>query len=69
MMPLTYADMNGEYTIKKVGGSPETKAHLNDLGFVPGSKVIVVNSLNWNLILKVRDTRVALSGELAQKIM
>ncbi|MBQ1546099.1 MAG: ferrous iron transport protein A [Clostridia bacterium] len=69
MMPLTVADINNEYTIKKIGGSAEVKAHLKNLGFVPGSTVRVVNTLNENLIVSVKDARIALSSELARKIM
>ena len=69
MMPLTIAEKDTEYTIKKVGGSPDVRSHLENLGFVPGSRVKVVNTLNENLIVNVKDTRIALSGELARKIM
>lgn len=69
MMPLTIAEVNSEYTIKKVGGSPEVRTHLENLGFVQGSKVKVVNTLNENVIVNVKDTRIALSSELARKIM
>ncbi|MBQ3841708.1 MAG: ferrous iron transport protein A [Ruminiclostridium sp.] len=68
-MPLTIAEKDTEYTIKKVGGSAGTRAHLENLGFVPGSRVTVVNTLNENIIVNVKDTRIALSGELARKIM
>ena len=69
MMPLIIADIGGEYIIKKVGGSPEVKKHLEDLGFVVGSVVTVINTIGGNVIVKVRETRVAISGEMARRIM
>lgn len=69
MMPLIVADSGEEYIIKKVGGSPEVKQHLENLGFVVGSTVTVVASMGGNLIINVKESRVALSRELAQKIM
>ena len=55
--------------IHKVGGSPEVKKHLEDLGFVAGGTVTVVSSLNGNVIVKVKEARVAISEEMARKIM
>ena len=69
MMPLTIADMSSAYTIKKVGGSSEVRTHLENLGFVPGGQVKVVSSMGGNLIVSVKDSRIALSRELAAKIM
>ena len=69
MMPLTLAGLGEENIVKKVGGSPETKKHLENLGFVAGSSVTIVNTLAGNIIVKVKEARVALSRELAQKIM
>ena len=69
MMPLVYAEAGEKQTIKKIGGNPETKQHLADLGFNVGGDVSVVNSLNGNLIVNVKESRVALSEELAMKIM
>lgn len=69
MMPLIVAPMGEEMIIKKVGGSPEIKQHLADLGFAVGGTVTVVNSVAGNLIVNVKDTRVAISKEMAQKIM
>lgn len=68
-MPLIIADIGGEYIIKKVGGSPEVKKHLEDLGFVVGSVVTVINTIGGNVIVKVRETRVAISEEMARRIM
>ena len=69
MMPLLFAGLNEENTIRKVGGATETKHHLENLGFVPGSKVRVVNKNLGNIIVDIKDTRVAVSEELAKKIM
>ena len=69
MMPLTLADMGTVYTIKRVGGSQEIRKHLEDLGFVVGGDVTVVSMLSGNVIANIKDTRVGISRELAQKIM
>lgn len=69
MMPLTLADTGEENLILKVGGSPEVKKHLEDLGFVAGGTVSVVSSLGGNVIVKVKEARVAISEEMARKIM
>ena len=69
MMPLIYAEAGQSQTIKKIGGSPEVKKHLEDLGFNVGGQVSVVSSLGENLIVKVKESRVAVSEELAKKIM
>ena len=69
MMPLTLADIGTEQLIRKVGGSPEVRKHLEDLGFVAGGSATVVSSLGGNLIVKVKESRVAISQEMAQKIM
>ena len=69
MIPLTYADPGEENVILKIGGKPEIKKHLEDMGFVAGSIIRVVSSVNGNLIVNVKDTKVALDKELATKIM
>ncbi len=69
MLPLTLANIGEEQMIRKVGGSPEVKKHLEDLGFVAGGAVTVVSSLNGNVIVKVKEARVAISEEMARKIM
>ena len=69
MLPLTLANIGEEQMIRKVGGSPEVKKHLEDLGFVAGGTVTVVSSLNGNVIVKVKEARVAISEEMARKIM
>ena len=69
MMPLLLANVGEENVIKKIGGSPEVKQHLENLGFVVGGNVTIVNSMGGNLIVNVKETRVAVSREMAQKIM
>jgi len=69
MMPLTFAGVGEEHIIKKIGGLPEVKKHLENLGFVVGSSVSVVNTVGGNLIVKVKEARVAVSREMSQKIM
>lgn len=68
MMPLTYADKGEIQIIKRIGGNPEVKKHLEDLGFNVGGQISVVSTLGGNLIVKVKESRVAVSGELAGKI-
>ena len=69
MMPLTFADTDAEYVIRKIGGKPEVKKHLENLGFVVGAGVFVINIIGGNVIVKVKEARVAVSQEMAQKIM
>ncbi|MBQ2580236.1 MAG: ferrous iron transport protein A [Ruminococcus sp.] len=69
MMPLTYAQAGEENIIKKIGGTPEVKKHLADLGFVVGGTVTIVNELGGNLIVNVKESRVAIDKQMAQKIM
>lgn len=68
MMPLTLAGANEENMIRKVGGSPEVRKHLENLGFVAGSNVTVITETAGNLVVKVKETRVAVSREMAQRI-
>ncbi len=69
MMPLIVADMGTPQIIKKIGGNPEVKQHLENLGFVVGGTVTVVNSMAGNLIVNVKESRIAISREMARKIM
>ena len=68
-MPLTLAEIGIETIIKKVGGKPQVKAHLESLGFVAGSSVTVLNTIAGNLIVNVKESRIAISREMAQKIL
>ena len=69
MIPLVVVNLGEENIIKKIGGSPETKKHLENLGFVVGGNVSVVCEIGGNLIVNVKEARVAVSKEMAQKIM
>lgn len=68
-MPLTFAVVGEENIIKKIGGKQEVKAHLENLGFVVGGAVTVISTIGGNIIVNVKDSRVAISKEAAQKIM
>jgi ferrous iron transport protein A len=68
-MPLSLADVGEENTIKKIGGNPEVKKHLENLGFVVGGTVKVISTLGGNVIVNVKEARVAISEEMARKIM
>ncbi len=69
MMPLTFADTGTDYVVRKIGGKPEAKKHLENLGFVVGTGVSVINTIGGNVIVKVKESRVAISQEMAPKIM
>ena len=68
MMPLTLAGLGEENTVKRIGGKPQVRKHLENLGFVAGSSVTIINALGDNLVVRVKDARVAISAEMAQKI-
>ena len=68
-MPLTLAVIGEELIIKRIGGNTEVRTHLQNLGFVSGTVVTVVSSMGGNLIVNVKNTRIAISKEMAQKIM
>ena len=68
-MPLVLAGVGEENIIKNIGGTPEVKKHLENLGFVVGGSVTIVNTLGGNLIVNVKEARVAISEEMARKIM
>ena len=69
MMPLTFADAGEENIIRRVGGKTETKKHLENLGFVVGGRVTVISAIGGDLIVNVKDSRIAISREMAGKIM
>ena len=69
MMPLTLAGIGEENMIKKIGGKPEIRAHLENLGVVTGGNVTVVSAMGGSLIVNVKESRVAISREMANKIM
>ena len=69
MMPLTLANPGEENIIRKIGGKPEVKKHLENLGLVAGGNVTVISATGGNVIVNVKESRVAISKEMAQKIM
>ena len=69
MMPLTLAEVGEENIIRKIGGKQEVKAHLENHGFVAGGAVTVVSAIGGNVNVNVKDSRIAVSKEMAQKIM
>ena len=69
MIPLIFSDSGEEQIIKKIGGSEEVRHHLANLGFTVGGTVTVLNSLGGNVIVKVKESRIAINEEMARKIM
>lgn len=69
MMPLALADIGEPHIIKKIGGTPDVRKHLENLGFVAGGNVTVINTLGGNVIVNVKEARVAISAEMARRIM
>jgi ferrous iron transport protein A len=69
MMPLALANVGEDNIIKKIGGKPEVKKHLENLGFVVGGNVRIISTLGGNVIVNVKEARVAISEEMARKIM
>ena len=69
MIPLTFANVGEENIIKKVGGKQEIKKHLENLGFVTGGTVRIITTIGGNVIVNIKEARVAISKEMAQKIM
>ena len=69
MMPLALANPGETAVIRKVGGSPQVKKHLENLGFVAGGSVTVVAAFQGNIIVNVKEARVAISSLMARKIM
>ena len=69
MMPLTLAEVGEENIIRKIGGKQQIKSHLENLGFVVGGAVTIVNTIGGNVIVNVKESRIAISKEMAQKIM
>lgn len=69
MMPLSLATQGEENMIRRVGGSAEVRLHLEELGFVAGASVTVVSKMGGNVIVNVKESRIAISQEMANKIM
>lgn len=68
-MPLTMVNMGEPSTIKKIGGKEEIRRFLENLGFVVGGVVTVVSEINGNMIVNVKDSRVAIGKDMANKIL
>ena len=68
-IPIIVADRGEEMIVRKVGGSPEVKLHLENLGIVPGGLVTLITVNDGNVILKVKESRIALNKDMAMKIM
>lgn len=69
MMPLTMVTLGQESVIKRVGGKEDTRRFLESLGFNVGSSVVVISKNGGNVITKVKESRIAISKEMANKIM
>lgn len=69
MMPLTFANVGEKISIRKIGGKDDTKRFLGSLGFVEGGEVTIVSDNGGNLIVNIKNTRVAISREMANKII
>jgi len=69
MMPLTMAKAGEHNLIKKVGGKADVRQFLETLGFVPGAHVSVISEISGNVIVNIKNSRVAISREMAAKIM
>jgi len=68
-MPLSLADPDKELVIKKLGGTPEVRQHLENLGFTVGGNVTLISILGESVIVKVKESRIAIGADMARKIM
>ena len=69
MLPLSLATMGKKYKVIRINGRDEQKRHLNNLGFVEGETVQIANEVEGNLIIAVKDSRIALSKEMSNRIV
>lgn len=69
MLPLTYATAGEENIIRKISGNDEIRQHLADMGFVVGANIKLLSSVNGNIIVTVKETRIALNADMARRIM
>ncbi len=69
MMPLLLAEVGKSNLIRHIGGTPEVKRHLEDLGFVVGANVTIISRMGGNVIVNVKESRLAIDEKMAQKIM
>lgn len=67
-MPLLFASIGSEVTVTSINGAPAVKQHLSDMGFSEGSKVTVIQKINTGLIVKVKESRIAIDKSMASKI-
>lgn len=68
-MPLTMAQTGEKMTIKKINGKDDTKRFLENLGFVTGGSVIIISEISGNMIVNIKDTRIAISKLMANRIL
>ncbi len=68
-MPIIYATPGEENIIRRIGGNPDVKRHLENLGFTPGGSVTLISTLGGNVIVKVKESRIALDKDMAGKVM
>ena len=69
MMPLLLAEPGEKNLIRHIGCTPEIKRHLEDLGFVVGASVTIISRMGGNVIVNVKESRLAIDEKMAQKIM
>lgn len=69
MMPLTMLNIGETGKIKRIGGNEETRRFLNNLGFVVGTEVSVVSAIGGNVIVNIKNSRVAINEDMAKRIM
>ncbi len=69
MLPLALSPVGEKSTIKKVGGKAEVKTHLENLGFVTGGEVTIIARIGGNVIVSIKNSRIAISKEMAGKIL
>lgn len=69
MLPLSFATKGENYQVVKINGKDEQKRHLNNLGFVEHEKIKIATEIGGNLIIAVKDSRIALSKEMAMRIV
>ena len=69
MMPLTLAGVGEVKTIRRIGGNEETRRFLENLGFVAGSEITVLSAIEGNVIVNIKDSRIAINKDMARHIM
>lgn len=68
-MPLSLCSVGTVYSVKKVGGTDDVRQHLNELGFNVGTQVSIISAVSGNVIVKVKESRVAIDRRMANKIV